>query len=78
MIINMKIVMFGVALLFSTMAFRQYATAPRSGPAFVDDAKLNFPEHYREWVYLSSGFDMSYNSTMQMDQHIFDNVFVNP
>jgi hypothetical protein len=64
--------------LFSTAVFCQYSTAPRSDPAYTGDAQLKFPEHYREWVYLSSGFDMSYRPAMQMDQHIFDNVFVNP
>jgi hypothetical protein len=36
------------------------------------------PEHYRDWVYLTTGFDMSYNPAMNMDHHMFDNVFVNP
>ena len=44
-------------------------------------AQLKLPENYREWIYLTSGFDMSYNkaamSGMQ-DHHTFDNVFVNP
>jgi hypothetical protein len=40
---------------------------------------MKMPEHYREWVYLTTGFDMSYNPAMQMgDHHMFDNVFVNP
>ena len=29
-------------------------------------------------MYLSTGFDMSYNPAMSMDHHMFDNVFVNP
>lgn len=43
------------------------------------DAKghLNFPADYREWVFLSSGFDMSYIDTPS-PMHVFDNVFVNP
>jgi hypothetical protein len=40
---------------------------------------MRLPEHYREWVYLTTGFDMSYDPPMQMgDHHMFDNVFVNP
>jgi hypothetical protein len=74
----MKIATLGAALLSSTMAFRQYATAWRSVPAGTGDSQLKFPEHYREWVYLSTGFDMSYNPAMQMNHHLFDNVFVNP
>src|SRR5438309_5808873 len=46
---------------------------------YTPHAQLKFPEHYREWVYLSTGFDMSYSpNAMQMDHHMFDNVFVNP
>jgi hypothetical protein len=53
--------------------------AATSGPEYTDDAQLKLPEHYREWIYLTSGFDMSYNPGMQMaDHHMFDNVFVNP
>jgi len=48
-------------------------------PAYTNDAKLKFPENYRSWVYLTSGFDMSYNPAAQAgDHHMFDNVFVNP
>jgi hypothetical protein len=39
---------------------------------------MRMPADYRQWVYLSTGFDMSYNPAMQMDHHMFDNVFVNP
>jgi hypothetical protein len=46
--------------------------------AFAADGQLLFPADYREWVYLSSGFDMSYRASMQTDSHSFDNVFVNP
>ena len=47
-------------------------------PTYTSDGGLKMPEHYREWVYLSSGFDMSYRPTMQAGHHMFDNVFVNP
>jgi hypothetical protein len=40
-------------------------------------ARVQLPENYRQWVYLTTGFDMSYNPAMQMG-HMFDNVFVNP
>jgi hypothetical protein len=78
MIIKIEVVMLGVVLLFSTMAFRQYEKGQSSGPAHSGDATLNYPEHYRDWVYLTTGFDMSYNPGMQTDHHVFDNVFVNP
>ena len=63
-------------LLVSAMVLM--SSAPRA-PEYTSDSRLKYPEHYREWVYLSSGFDMSYNPGMQMgDHHMFDNVFVNP
>jgi hypothetical protein len=57
----------------------QTATDSGSRLQYTADAQLKFPTNYREWVYLTSGFDMSYNPGMQMgDHHMFDNVFVNP
>jgi hypothetical protein len=73
------LLLLAVVVLFSLAAFQQNATTPTSGPEYTADAQLKFPEHYRDWVYLTTGFDMSYNPAMQMaDHHMFDNVFVNP
>lgn len=48
-------------------------------PTYTADGKLMLPVNYREWIYLSSGMDMSYfNNGMAMDHSMFDNVFVNP
>jgi Cytochrome P460 len=47
-------------------------------PTFTSDGQMRLPANYREWVYLSTGFDMSYSASMSMDHHMFDNVFVNP
>jgi hypothetical protein len=48
-------------------------------PAYTPAGKLIAPAHYREWIYLTSGLDMSYtSSTAPADMHMFDNVFVNP
>jgi len=77
MLTKMRIVLVSIAALFSLAAVPQ--DAPQgSGPEYTSDAQVKFPGHYREWVYLTSGFDMSYNPTMQMDAHVFDNVFVTP
>jgi cytochrome P460 len=65
--------------IYSVAGFPPKAIGPGSGPEYTSDAQLKLPEHYREWVYLTTGFDMSYNPAMQMgDHHMFDNVFVNP
>src|SRR5471032_1453496 len=48
-----------------------------AAPAFDADGKLQFPQDYRTWVYLSSSLGMSY-SAMPMGGEAFDNVFVDP
>lgn len=47
-------------------------------PVYTADGSLKFPANYREWVYLTSGVDMSYSPNMDMGHSVFDNVFVNP
>jgi Cytochrome P460 len=70
---------FLAAVLFSCAVFAQDATLPSSFPGYTDDARLKFPAQYREWIYLTSGIDMSYSPTPAMANHsMFDNVFVNP
>ncbi|HEY3949030.1 MAG TPA: cytochrome P460 family protein [Phenylobacterium sp.] len=46
---------------------------------YTADGSLVFPKDYRTWVYVSTGFDMSYdNNGTGMDVPIFDSVFVDP
>jgi hypothetical protein len=77
---NKKSAVFLAALVvLCSAALLNSATPPGSGPEYTSDAQLKLPENYRQWVYLTTGFDMSYNkAAMQMDHHMFDNVFVNP
>jgi Cytochrome P460 len=49
-----------------------------NAPTYTSDGQLRLPVNYREWVYLTTGFDMSYSAANGMDHHMFDNVFVNP
>jgi hypothetical protein len=75
-----KALVVGALVLISLAAFNQTATVP-SDPEFTSDGKMKLPENYREWVYLSTGLDMSYSPAAQAagtDHHMFDNVFVNP
>lgn len=46
-----------------------------AAPQYDASGKMLFPAGYREWVFLSSGLDMSY-SDGSSDQHVFNNVFV--
>ena len=69
-----------ITLLLATLLFAMTPpTQEAATPQYTSDGQMQLPEHYREWIYLTSGFDMSYNPSMQMgDHHMFDNVFVNP
>jgi len=54
-------------------------SAAADGPNYTTDGQLKMPEHYREWIFLTSGVDMSYSPNPAMAGHsMFDNVFVNP
>ena len=64
-------------MLVSAAVAAEWSTASDGGPAFTADGKLKYPENYREWVYLSSGLDMSY-SERAPGRSMFDNVFVEP
>src|ERR1700722_16206439 len=80
-------------MLRSTLLLLLLAVAPQQGtvqgshtsagdadePIYTTDGQLKMPEKYREWIFLSSGIDMSYSPNPAMAEHsMFDNVFVNP
>ncbi len=45
-------------------------------PDYDSQGHLRMPIDYREWVFLSSGFDMSYNQLASVpNSHLFSNVF---
>jgi hypothetical protein len=78
MITKTKALLLSMFALLGLLVFGLNAKPLTWGPEYTSDGQLKFPEPYREWIYLSTGFDMSYNPGMQMDHHMFDNVFVNP
>lgn len=47
-------------------------------PVYTADGQLTLPRDYREWVFLSSGLGMTYQSKAGRDLPAFTNVFVNP
>jgi hypothetical protein len=68
-----------LALLSSAALLKSAPAPPGSGPEYTSDGQMKLPENYREWTYLTTGFDMSYNrNAMNMDHHMFDNVFASP
>src|ERR1700685_4297127 len=46
--------------------------------SYTAAGEMKYPANYREWIYLTSGLDMSYTASGNPDMHMFDNVFVNP
>ncbi len=59
---------------------RPVIAASHSAPAYAANRDMLPPSNYREWIYLTSGLDMSYNPKEPTDgrMSMFDNVFVNP
>jgi hypothetical protein len=58
-------------------AAREATISTEAGPSYESDGRLKLPAHYREWIFLSSGIDMSYGAAMS-GHSMFDNVFVEP
>lgn len=73
---NTKIIATAALALLSSIAQSDSTDSVRN-PIYGEDGQLALPENYREWVYLSTGFDMAYRP-MGMGHHMFDNVFVEP
>jgi hypothetical protein len=67
------------SLIFVAATAHQSASpAEPTAPQYTSDGQMKFPEGYRRWIYVATGFDMSYNPSMNTGHHMFDNVFVNP
>jgi hypothetical protein len=65
-------------VLTGTTAHPQTPAAAH-GPLYTDSGELLPPTQYREWVYLSTGMNMSYIKRLPgMGHDMFSNVFVNP
>ncbi len=78
MLIKTTCLLLGMVTLV-VMGFRGSERTRDAGAEYTGDGQLKVPEHYRDWVYLTSGFDMSYNPAARAaSNHMFDNVFVNP
>jgi hypothetical protein len=74
---NSRTLLNAVALiLFSSLALSD-TPAEIPGPVYDHD-RLVLPAKYREWIYLSTGFDMSYSAAASSGHHMFDNVFAEP
>ena len=69
-----------IVALLGTSLQKASNTPTSAGPEYTVDGQLKLPEHYREWIYLSSDFYVNSDpAKMQMGgQKGFINVFVNP
>jgi hypothetical protein len=71
------------AAMASTMLLEVLVPAPAGhessdGAKYTADKELRFPDGYREWIFLTSGVDMTYNAKADAGMSMFGNVFVNP
>jgi hypothetical protein len=79
MIRILGVVLLSLFLCCSLVLVRsQAAENASSTPTYTADGQLVFPANYREWIYLSSGIDMSYFQRGMAGHSMFDTVFVNP
>lgn len=70
-----------IAALAAALFLCAAADAPANpdAPRYNAGGRLIPPADYRDWVFLSSGVDMSYSERPAMaDAHMFDNVFAPP
>jgi len=77
-----KAIPFVAALLAACFPFLLHYALPAQAaaepaPAYAANGDLLPVGNYREWIYLTSGIDMSYKPK-PADMTMFDNVFVNP
>jgi len=75
-----SIVTLSISLLLPLNAAPLTGPATSDAPVFTSNGGLKLPQTYREWVFLTSGLDMNYNSAAPPmgGGSVFDNVFVNP
>jgi hypothetical protein len=64
--------------LLATLSKAKTDVPLSNAPTYTKDGSLIAPVNYREWIFLTSGIDMSYAATTEAEHHIFQNVFVNP
>ena len=68
------------ALIIAGLGAFSYANAkPEAAAQYTASGELIFPENYREWVFLTSGVNMTYGAPVTgMGHDMVDNVFVDP
>jgi len=75
---KMKMLALGVTACLCQVCSTGFGQNDVPDSTYTREGKLKLPKDYRDWIYLSSGFDMSYRPSTEAGHHMFDNVFVNP
>jgi len=85
--LRIAVVLFGAVLVVALVLNFHSKLGPRVAfaaegsasyvPTYSTEGYLVPPRDYREWIYLTSGLDMSYAPKSDMNMSMFDNVFVN-
>jgi len=79
LLVKRLILLIGLLATFYISATGAQGDSSTDLPQFTSDNRLMPPEHYREWIFLASGFGMTYNpASANVADPPFDNVFVNP
>ncbi len=80
MTMTKQIVSAASLLLIAFLPGGQTPSAPaNNAPSYTSEGNLVAPSNYREWIYLTSGIDMSYTADkVPPDHSMFDTIFVNP
>lgn len=82
--LNFQIAALCLLTVIAVFAISRPAThakaATDTAPVYAANGDMLPPTNYREWIYLSTGIDMSYSPTASQMQgeSMFDNIFVNP
>jgi hypothetical protein len=71
--------LFAIILWSVSVVGKVSAHLASDAPRYTADGRLQRPDEYREWVYLTSGLGMTYGPTQPQagQPRFFDNVFVN-
>jgi hypothetical protein len=80
LVVAVCLVVCGLAIRTALRPAQLVRAASPNAPAYAKNGAMLPPANYREWIYLTSGLDMSYTAkAMDMGgMSMFDNVFVNP
>jgi Cytochrome P460 len=70
-------ILVAAAITLASLPHSSRAIPPAGDPQFTSDGNLVRPPDYRRWIFVSSGFGMSYSQRADGMQ-MFTNVFVKP